>query len=249
MTTLKVNVKWGKQKYDNIELNTQEPPLVFKIQLFTLTGVAPENQKIMVKGGTLKDEANWADINIKDGHTFMLMGTAQADIPKIPTEKSIFVEDLSSDMNIDVGYPAGLTNLGNTCYMNATLQCLRAVPELQQALTKYPGNITAENSHNVTVTMRDLFTTVSHTPQPFPPIMFLQSLRTAFPQFAQKGNNGEFMQQDAEECWTQIMITLSQKLAKIGAPSEEKNISIKFCSVTTVFWRTAHIVLKHRKCR
>ena len=42
-----VNVKWGKNKY-NVEVNTAEPPLVFKSQLFALTGVLPERQKSML---------------------------------------------------------------------------------------------------------------------------------------------------------------------------------------------------------
>lgn len=49
-----VNVKWGKEKFDAIELNTEEPPMVFKAQLFALSGVQPDRQKVMVKGGTLK---------------------------------------------------------------------------------------------------------------------------------------------------------------------------------------------------
>lgn len=35
--------------------------------------------------------------------------------------------------------PAGLTNLGNTCYMNATVQCLKTVPELRDALRSFQG--------------------------------------------------------------------------------------------------------------
>ena len=49
-----MNVKWAKEKLNDIELNTDEPPLVFKAQLFALCGVQPERQKLMVKGTVIK---------------------------------------------------------------------------------------------------------------------------------------------------------------------------------------------------
>lgn len=49
-----VNVKWSGKKFDDIELNLDEPGLVFKAQLFALTGVEPDRQKIIAKGGMLK---------------------------------------------------------------------------------------------------------------------------------------------------------------------------------------------------
>ena len=49
-----MNVKWGRAKFDEVEVNTEEPPVVFKARLYSLTGVQPDRQKVMVKGGTLK---------------------------------------------------------------------------------------------------------------------------------------------------------------------------------------------------
>lgn len=47
-------MKWQKETFPGIEIDTSQPPVVFKTQLYTLTGVPPERQKIMVKGGILK---------------------------------------------------------------------------------------------------------------------------------------------------------------------------------------------------
>lgn len=48
-----------------MEINTDEEPMLFKAQLFALTGVQPERQKVMLKGMTLKDE-DWGNIKLKD---------------------------------------------------------------------------------------------------------------------------------------------------------------------------------------
>lgn len=39
--------------------------MLFKAQLFALTGVQPERQKVMLKGMTLKDD-DWGNIKLKD---------------------------------------------------------------------------------------------------------------------------------------------------------------------------------------
>uniref|UniRef100_A0A2K5KT18 Ubiquitin carboxyl-terminal hydrolase n=1 Tax=Cercocebus atys TaxID=9531 RepID=A0A2K5KT18_CERAT len=182
-------VKWGKEKFEGVELNTDEPPMVFKAQLFALTGVQPARQKVMVKGGTLKMEL-----------------------------------------------PCGLTNLGNTCYMNATVQCIRSVPELKDALKRYAGALRASgemaSAQYITAALRDLFDSMDKTSSSIPPIILLQFLHMAFPQFAEKGEQGQYLQQDANECWIQMMRVLQQKKEAIEDDSVKETDSSSASAAT-----------------
>ncbi|KAI8529639.1 hypothetical protein RHMOL_Rhmol12G0240500 [Rhododendron molle] len=218
-----VSVKWQKETFPGVEIDTTQPPYVFKCQLYDLTGVPPERQKIMVKGGLLKDDADWSTLGVKEGQKLMMMGTAD-EIVKAPEKGPVFMEDLPEEEQVvAVGHTAGLFNLGNTCYMNSTVQCLHSVPELKSALIKYPhpgkSNDLDQSSHLLTVATRDLFTELDKNVKAVAPMQFWMVLRKKYPQFGQL-HNGSFMQQDAEECWTQLLYTLSLSLR---SPSSSEN--------------------------
>jgi hypothetical protein len=47
------------------------------------------------------------------------------------------------------------------------------------------------------------------------PYRFLIQMRELYPQFAQQNNTGMYMQQDAEECWSQLLYVFREQL-KVG---------------------------------
>lgn len=55
----------------------------------------PERQKVLIKGGQLKDDQDMSTLNLKPGHNFMLIGTAEQGF-KAPEKKTVFLEDMTS---------------------------------------------------------------------------------------------------------------------------------------------------------
>ncbi|EDW28377.1 GL18981 [Drosophila persimilis] len=225
MPSFKVKVKWGRELFTDIDVNTDEDPILFKAQLFALTGVEPERQKVMCKGGILKNE-QW-NLQLKDGAVVLLLGSKE-DVPEVPTTPIKFIEDMNeAETATAMRLPAGLTNLGNTCYMNATIQCLKAVPELRDALSNFTseGSDTLSTAFSISSGMKSVFAQMDKGAT-VTPIVLLQALHRASPQFAQTGENGTYRQQDANECWSEILKMLQQKLLPIRQ-EPSKNITQK----------------------
>lgn len=210
-----VKIKWGKQKWEGT-LDPEKPPSVLKEAIYQKTGVPVERQKVMApKGwsGTLKDVWKWkkGSCQMKDGDKVNVVGTS-AGIPQAPKEKVVFTEDMTAEDKAAAGAanPPGLVNLGNTCYMNATVQALGSVPELRKYLAELSnGSNNQSGSTVLPCLLGQVFQKMQKTTDPIKLEIsqFWMGLLQIFPQFGERGPNGIPKQQDAEEFLSNLFST------------------------------------------
>ena len=91
------------------------------------------------------------------------------------------------------------------------------------------GGPSSDAATSITSAMKSLYREMDRG-RNLPPIVLLRCLQMAFPRFAEKSEHGGFQQQDANECWIELLGMLKQKL-----PSENNPTHKYVCHKSTFF--------------
>lgn len=217
-----IKLKWNKVCFENVDVDLNSDVASFRDSIFKLTGVPHDRQKLMAKGswtGTLKDETDMKKVTLKSGQQVILMGSA--DVIAEPIETFKFIEDLTEHQKAEIGITlsAGLANVGNTCYLNSAVQCLRGIPELREPLSRIRTPLSFQNDADkftaMAASLSNTFSSLDISPNAFAPNQLVMFLRRFYPQFNERSPHGAPMQQDAGEFLDLITESMKRSISAV----------------------------------
>lgn len=143
-------------------------------------------------------------------------------------EKAKYYKDVLQDV-----LPVGIINLGNTCYLNSTLQVMKKIPELRAGIDGH-APMSSSPRDNLIQEMKVHFRNMDSLGKPTEPMLLLQAFFHMFPMFAEKTEDQRaFQQQDADECFQMLLQELKTVLRVPGASAEEPVIQLESEAVET----------------
>ncbi|CUM63341.1 uncharacterized protein PRCAT00000913001 [Priceomyces carsonii] len=211
--TYLVSIKNAGKVYD-IELEQEDTGLIFKQKIKDVTGIPELRQKILVKGGKIDDELVMSSLGLNLKQPIMVLGTPDKNLPSNPATKQVFLEDMNESQLNNVGSgPSGLVNLGNTCYLNSSLQAIYQIDDLASKISEFKSSgINSTPNETLTASLKNTFNQMSQKQERINPTLFLALFRNVFPQFAERSDHGFYKQQDAEEALSQLLTVVNQAL-------------------------------------
>eukprot|EP01084_Bolivina_argentea_P093442 168054_1 len=221
----KVTIKYGKKKHKNIEVKPTDTFDDIQGIIFSLTQVTPDRQKIIIGGKKLENDDDVKKL-IKNKILITVMGTNtnKSVINSTNTTTVKFLDDMSiADKQKHLAeLPPGLYNLGNTCYLNSCIQCIKSVDELKDNLKNKIHTTNTNDNNNMVNKLGQLMIKLDTNSDAVIPQEFVQYFRGAFPRFASRNEHGIWEQQDADEAYTEILSSLRQNNTFIN--EEKENI-------------------------
>ena len=73
-----IKVKWNRNTYE-VDVTLSDNVLSLKDKIFSLTGVSPTKQKLILAGKTLKNDASLESSNIKQGSVLLMIGVVDVE--------------------------------------------------------------------------------------------------------------------------------------------------------------------------